>query len=152
MELEARLNEDSLVNDERRRDWSRHGRRLQREIYMVFLMFKHPLMPWYAKAAAALPIAYHLSPIQVIPPFIPVVGMLDDLLFMLLGMKLVYRLTPVTVLAECRSRAAAAEAENEEEMKRFALVFAAILIACWLLSLAIGVSLWAVSRQGLSIG
>lgn len=62
---------------------------------------KHPDVPWLAKAAAGCAAAYILSPIQLIPTFIPVIGQMDDLAALYLGMKALRKLTPAVVLAEC---------------------------------------------------
>ena len=62
-------------------------------------------MPWYAKALAAFVVAYALSPIDLIPDFIPVVGLLDDLVVVPLGIVAARRMIPAPVLADCRARA-----------------------------------------------
>lgn len=66
---------------------------------------KHPDVPWLAKTAAGCAAAYILSPIQLIPTFIPVIGQMDDLAALYLGMKALRKLTPPVVLAECEMRA-----------------------------------------------
>jgi uncharacterized membrane protein YkvA (DUF1232 family) len=67
-------------------------------------VLKHPHTPWAARIVASLSVGYIFSPIQLIPTFIPVIGQLDDIAVLLLGMKLVRRLTPGAVLAECEER------------------------------------------------
>ena len=62
-------------------------------------------MPWYAKALLVLVIAYALSPIDLIPDFIPVLGLLDDLLVVPLGVLVARWMIPAAVMAECRARA-----------------------------------------------
>jgi len=76
-------------------------------------------MPWFARLVAAVTAGYVLSPVQLIPSFIPVIGLLDDVLVLYLGVKLLQRITPPDVLAECRTRAQASETRNEEEIRSF---------------------------------
>jgi uncharacterized membrane protein YkvA (DUF1232 family) len=79
---------------------------VMRQTRMMKLILKHPEVPWLAKLVAACSVAYIFSPIQLIPSFIPVIGQLDDLAVLVIGMKLLRRLTPPFVLAECESKAA----------------------------------------------
>jgi len=88
-----------------RTTWSERARRLQAEALTVYLVARHPRTPWYAKVLAACVAAYVLSPIDLIPDPIPVVGLLDDLFLVPLGVALVLRLIPEDALAECRARA-----------------------------------------------
>jgi uncharacterized membrane protein YkvA (DUF1232 family) len=61
------------------------ARVLKREIYALYLVARHPRTPWYAKVLAGAVVAYALSPIDLIPDFIPVLGFLDDLIIVPLG-------------------------------------------------------------------
>lgn len=72
---------------------------------ILSLALRHPGVPWYAKLVAGCSIGYLVSPIQIIPTFIPVIGQLDDLFVLFVGMKLLRKLTPQNVLAECEARA-----------------------------------------------
>jgi len=85
--------------------WKARARRLTREVYALSFAVRDPRVPWYAKVAAACVVAYALSPIDLIPDFIPVLGYLDDLVLVPLGVWLVLRLIPAAVLSECRARA-----------------------------------------------
>jgi len=67
-------------------------------------LLKHPSVPWPAKLVAGCAVGYLVSPIQLIPTFIPIIGQLDDLLILFLGMKLVYKLTPAEMIAECQTQ------------------------------------------------
>ena len=87
----------------------RWARALKRDVHAVWLAARHPGTPWHAKALALVVAAYALSPIDLIPDFVPVLGYLDDLLIVPLGILLVTRLLPAEVLAECRAAAEAAE-------------------------------------------
>ena len=87
--------------------WKARARALKRDTYALYLACRDPRVPWYAKALAAAVVAYALSPIDLIPDFIPVLGYLDDLLLVPLGLALALRLIPAPVMAECRREAAA---------------------------------------------
>src|SRR6185295_20222114 len=82
------------------------ARQLKSETIALYLACRDPRVPWYAKALAAAVVAYALSPIDLIPDFIPVLGYLDDLLLVPLGILLAIRLMPPDILAEHRRRAA----------------------------------------------
>ncbi len=79
-----------------------HARRLKAELGALHAAAWDPRTPWYAKLLAAIVIGYALSPIDLIPDFIPVLGLLDDLLLVPLGLYAVRRLIPAHVLAEHR--------------------------------------------------
>jgi uncharacterized membrane protein YkvA (DUF1232 family) len=81
-------------------------RAARREIIALWLAGRDPRTPWYAKAAAAAVAAYALSPIDLIPDFIPVLGYLDDLIIVPLGIMLAVRLIPPELMAEFRAEAA----------------------------------------------
>ena len=83
------------------RAWAEKQRRRLR---LVELLLRHPETPWYAKAVGGATLLYALSPIDLIPDFIPVIGHLDDLLLVPLGLWLTYALIPESVRKECRDR------------------------------------------------
>jgi uncharacterized membrane protein YkvA (DUF1232 family) len=78
---------------------------LRRDIVALSLAARDPRVPWYAKAVAAAVAAYALSPIDLIPDFVPVLGQLDDLILVPLGIWLVVKLIPVPVMADLRAQA-----------------------------------------------
>ena len=84
------------------------ARNLKRDSYALYLASRDPRVPWYAKALAVAIAAYALSPIDLIPDFIPVIGYLDDLILLPSGIWLAVALIPDDVMAECRARAATA--------------------------------------------
>lgn len=113
--------------------WRQQAQRLQKEAHVFYFVFKHPRTRWYTKCLAACTAGYLLSPIQLIPSFIPVIGFLDDILVLFLGAKLVKKLTPPDVLSECRERADAAETRRKEEVRSGFARFAFVAIAAlWL--------------------
>src|SRR6478672_4265846 len=81
------------------------ARALRRDVHALYLAARDPRVPWYAKALAIAVAAYATSPIDLIPDFIPVLGYLDDLIIVPLGLALAIRLVPPHVLEECRARA-----------------------------------------------
>ena len=81
------------------------SKRLKSEVYALYLASKHPKTPWYAKAFAVFMIGYALSPIDLIPDFIPVIGYLDDLIIVPAGIALLVTMIPKEVLEECREKA-----------------------------------------------
>jgi len=86
--------------------WRSKVATLKADTYALYLASRDPRVPWHAKALAALTVAYALSPIDLIPDFIPVLGYLDDLLLVPLGLALAVHLVPPAVLAEHRADAA----------------------------------------------
>lgn len=112
----------------RLRRWARN---IKRDIHAVYLASRDPRVPWYAKILAALVAAYALSPIDLIPDFVPVLGYLDDLLIVPLGILLVIYLVPPEVMAEHRMTA-----EKKAPRTVSSRIVAAIIVALWLLVLA----------------
>jgi uncharacterized membrane protein YkvA (DUF1232 family) len=85
------------------RQWART---LKRDTVTLYLAARDHRTPWYAKGVAAFVVAYALSPIDLIPDFIPVIGYLDDILLIPIGLWIAIRLMPNDVIEDCRSRAA----------------------------------------------
>lgn len=112
----------------RLRSWARH---LKRETHALYLACRDPRTPWYARVLAGAVAAYAFSPLDLIPDVIPILGYLDDLLLVPLGIALAIRLVPADVMAECRARAAAA---TERPTNRWA---AAVIVAIWLAAAAL---------------
>lgn len=86
------------------------ARTVKRDVVALFLAARDSRTPWYAKAMAALVAAYALSPIDLIPDFIPILGYLDDLIIVPLGIWMVVRLVPAELMSEFRAEAARMEA------------------------------------------
>ena len=85
--------------------WKQRARDLKQETYALFLAYKDPRTPWYAKVFTGLVVAYAFSPIDLIPDFIPMLGYLDDLILVPLGISAAIKMIPPDVLAECRAKA-----------------------------------------------
>ena len=86
--------------------WKQRARAIRRDTYALYLACRDPRVPWYAKLVAGAVLAYALSPIDLIPDFIPVIGYLDDLIVIPAGLVLVRRMIPAEVFAEHREAAA----------------------------------------------
>ena len=111
--------------------WKEWARALRREIWALYLAYRDPRTPWYAKLVAGLVAAYALSPIDLIPDPIPIVGYLDDLILLPLGVMLARKLIPSAVLEDCRRRA-----ELEPESATTNWLAAVIIVFIWMLTLA----------------
>ena len=85
--------------------WKRRARALRADVHALALALHDPRTPWYARLVAFAVIAYAVSPVDLIPDFVPVLGYLDDLVLVPLGVAAVARMIPAEVLAECRGRA-----------------------------------------------
>ena len=106
--------------------WKKWAKSLKREVYALYFACRDPRVPWYAKALAAAVVAYAFSPIDLIPDFIPVLGYLDDLLLVPLGVMAVRAMIPPAVLEECRQKATQLESRPRN------WVGAAVIILIWL--------------------
>jgi uncharacterized membrane protein YkvA (DUF1232 family) len=118
-------------------DWRRRARALKADAYALYLACRDPRVPWYAKLLAAVVVAYAFSPIDLIPDFVPILGYLDDLVLVPLGVALVVRLVPAEVMAECRARSRELLAAGRPTSR----TAAAVILAIWLLLAALGVAL-----------
>jgi uncharacterized membrane protein YkvA (DUF1232 family) len=108
------------------------ARNLKRDSHAIYLASRDPRVPWYAKALAIAVAAYALSPIDLIPDFIPVVGYLDDLVIVPLGIWLVVSLIPPEVMAECRAKADAAGQRPVSRAGMIAIIVVWIVVAIML--------------------
>ena len=116
--------------------WKTVAERLERETYALYLAYRDPRTPWYAKAFAALVVAHTLSPIDLIPDFIPVLGYLDDLIITPLGIWLSFKMIPYEVIADARRRAG----EAAEEGKINSRLGLAIVLSIWAIGAVIMIS------------
>ncbi len=109
-------------------NWKRRAGQLKTEVYALYLAYKDPRSPWYPRFLAALVVAYAFSPIDLIPDPIPVLGYLDDLVLIPLGVYLALRLIPPEVMVECRKKANLVIAEGKPVNKAAAVVIVLIWI------------------------
>jgi uncharacterized membrane protein YkvA (DUF1232 family) len=114
----------------------RWARPIKRDALAVYLAARDRRVPWYARGLGLCVAAYAFSPIDLIPDFVPVLGYLDDLVIVPLGILLVRRLVPAQVLAECRAAAEAAEQRPRSRAGAVAIILlwigAALLLLWWL--------------------
>lgn len=111
--------------------WTERARRLRVELHALYLAARHPDTPWYARFVVAGFVAYAVTPVDLFPDVFPVLGFVDDLIFVPLAVALAVRFVPQAVLAECRGRA-------EERVPRLKAPWVA-LAAVWVALAAVGV-------------
>ncbi len=118
-------------------DLRSRARLIKRDVLALYLAARDPRVPWYAKALALVTAAYALSPIDLIPDFIPIIGLLDDLVLIPLAILLCVRLIPAFVMAELRVLA------DERLAKRppTSRLAAAVIVLAWLALAAVVVYL-----------
>jgi uncharacterized membrane protein YkvA (DUF1232 family) len=102
------------------------ARGIKRQSYALYLAARDPRVPWYAKAVVALVAAYAFSPIDLIPDFIPVLGYLDDVILLPMGIALAIRLIPDEIWLDCQARAS--EAHDRPRSR----VAAAVIVLLWI--------------------
>ena len=113
----------------------RWAKALKRDVHAIYLAARDPRVPWYAKAVAVFVAGYALSPIDLIPDFIPVLGYLDDLIIVPLGIWLAVRLIPPDILAEHRATADASASRPTAKAGAVAIVMIWIVLgaaATWI--------------------
>jgi len=116
--------------------WKSRARELKVETYALYLAYRDPRTPWAARLFSALVVAYAFSPIDLIPDPIPVLGYLDDLILIPLGVYLAIKMIPPEVLEECREQSETVMALG----KPVNTAAAVVIVAIWLLS-AVAVAL-----------
>jgi uncharacterized membrane protein YkvA (DUF1232 family) len=118
-------------------NWKARARQLKQETYALYLAYRDPRTPWFAKVWAACVVGYAFSPIDLIPDPIPVLGYLDDLVLVPLGIALALKLVPAEVMAECRLQAQEVIAMG----KPVNWAAATVIVAIWLLATALTIVL-----------
>jgi uncharacterized membrane protein YkvA (DUF1232 family) len=118
-------------------NWRQRARQLKQEILALYLAARHPQTPWQVKALAIIVVAYAFSPLDLIPDPIPLLGYLDDLLLLPLGIWLVLRLIPPQVMDECRTQARLLEGQPRPTN----WVAAGVIVLLWLL-VAVWIGRW----------
>lgn len=102
------------------------ARKLKEDIIALYFALRHPATPWYARIVAAIVVGYALSPIDLVPDFIPVLGYIDDVILLPLGIALTIKLIPEPVLAICRE-----EAVKKEIAKPKIWLAAVVIMLIW---------------------
>ena len=110
--------------------WKTWAKSLKNNIYALYLATRDPRVPWLAKLIIAVVLAYALSPIDLIPDFIPILGYLDDLVLLPLGIWLAIRLIPADIWQNCQ-----AQATEQTMCLPRSRTAAAVIILIWLLVL-----------------
>jgi uncharacterized membrane protein YkvA (DUF1232 family) len=117
--------------------WKQRARQLKSELYALYLAYRDPRVPWYARLLAAVVVGYAFSPIDLIPDPIPVLGYLDDLILLPLGIALVLRLIPPEVMADNRAKAQERMAAGQPTN----WIAAVIIVAIWIALAVLGIRL-----------
>jgi uncharacterized membrane protein YkvA (DUF1232 family) len=115
---------------------------LKRDVMALWIAARDPRTPWYAKVVAGAVAAYALSPVDLIPDFIPVLGYLDDLLIVPLGILLVVKLIPTPLMTEYRAKAAA---RGDRPTSLGGLIF---IVALWGIAALALIALWLAPLTG----
>ena len=115
----------------------RRAEALEADTYALYLAYRDPRTPWYARLLVAAVVIYAVSPIDLIPDFIPVLGLLDDLVIVPLGAALAIRMVPREVMADCRERARRATGPGASRRTRW--LAGAVVVAIWCLLIAVAV-------------
>jgi uncharacterized membrane protein YkvA (DUF1232 family) len=116
------------------------ARQLKIELIALALAARHPHTPWYAKLVVAGCVAYALTPVDFIPDAIPVIGLIDDLIFIPLAIAFAVRFIPASVLADCRARSQ----EIEARAPRLGRASWLLIGAAWL-TVVVLLALWTVA-------
>ncbi|MCJ7770788.1 YkvA family protein [Candidatus Bathyarchaeota archaeon] len=112
--------------------WKEKAKRLKTDVHALFLAFREPNVPWYAKALMALIVGYVICPIDLIPDFIPVLGELDELIIVPAGIALVMKMIPEATMEDCRRRA-----REEPINSKTKWIVTAIIVAIWIFAVYI---------------
>jgi uncharacterized membrane protein YkvA (DUF1232 family) len=107
------------------------------EVWALFLAARHPRTPWYVKLFVVTIVAYALSPIDLIPDFVPLLGFLDEIILLPFAIVLAVKMVPAGVMAECRARAA----ERRPDGARAGRIAALVIVLAWV-GLIAAAALW----------
>jgi uncharacterized membrane protein YkvA (DUF1232 family) len=118
------------------------ARRLKTETYALIIAYRDPRTPWFARVWTALVVAYAFSPIDLIPDFVPMLGYLDDVILVPMGIVIALRLIPAGVLDDART---AAHQQIEAGERPFGTAGAILVVAIWLIGL--GLATWLIVRM-----
>ena len=126
--------------------WKKQARALKIQTLALYYAYRDPRTPWYARLFTGFIVAYAFSPIDLIPDFIPVLGYLDDLLIVPLGVLLALKMIPAQVMADCRAKAELAVDEGKLQYRWMAV----LIVAVWIVVLlGAGILLFKLSKFNL---
>lgn len=111
------------------------AKKIKQDVFVLVEAYKHPRTPFLVKLLSIMIVAYAFSPIDLIPDFIPVLGYLDDVILIPLGITLILKLIPADIIQECREIV-----EKSEKVKKKNWIAGSIIILIW-----VGVLSWIVS-------
>ncbi len=113
--------------------WKERVRVLKKETFALYLACRHPCVPWYAKVLSLIIVGYALSPIDLIPDFIPILGYLDDMVLIPLGIMIVIRMIPAEIMAECRQKSETMVGRATRAGK----IAAVVIVMIWIMTAAL---------------
>lgn len=116
------------------------AKKLKEDIYLIYLAYKHPKTPWQAKGLVIITIAYAMSPVDLIPDFIPIIGYLDDLLILPLLIALSIKLIPKEVIKECREEIYVNGDKGKQDMKKAGRIGGFFIVLVWILVILLIIS------------
>ncbi len=116
--------------------WKRRAKEIKIQVYAIYLAYRDPRVPLHARIFAACVVGYAFSPIDLIPDPIPILGYLDDLVIVPLGISIALKMIPANVLAECQEKSRSVMAQGKPTNK----IAAVIIIAIWLLLAGLTIS------------
>ena len=119
------------------KEWEQRARQLKLGVYAIYLAYKDPRVPLRARIFAACVVGYAFSPIDLIPDVIPILGQLDDLVLVPLGVAIALKMIPAPVMLECRERARAILLQD----KPINWIGAAVIVGIWLLLATLTIAL-----------
>ncbi len=117
--------------------WKQRARQLKVEVYAIYIAYRDPRVPWYARIFAACVVGYAFSPIDLIPDPIPILGYLDDLILIPLGVALALKMIPTEVMAESREKAREIIRRGQPVNRTAAVV----IVAIWIFLAILGIVL-----------
>jgi uncharacterized membrane protein YkvA (DUF1232 family) len=122
--------------------WRKQARALKIQTLVLYYAYRDSRTPWYARLFTGFIVAYAFSPIDLIPDFIPVLGYLDDLVIVPLGVMLALKMIPTQVMAECQVKAERALDESKPQYRFMAVLIVAVWIIVLLAAAALLAKLW----------
>ena len=123
--------------------WKRRAKELKIQLYALYLAYRDPRVPLFARIFVAVVVGYAFSPIDLIPDFIPILGYLDDLVIVPAGIAIALKLIPAEVMTECRAQSRLAI----EQGKPVSRIAAVVIVGVWLI-IAISFIRWLIGIAG----